>query len=198
MPEGQHYDEILAAAIFAAEKHQGQMRKDHRGSPYVTHPLTVAKTLYDIGGVRDTKTLVAAILHDTIEDTPTTRDDIRERFGEAVLNIVLEVTDDKLLPKLERKRLQVVHAPELSTPARLIKFGDKLVNCRDILHAPPRGWDLTRRQQYIQWCADVLAQVRGMNVPLEEAFDAMLAEAEAELDFQIQPFETVNLRPWAP
>lgn len=198
MPEGQQCDKLLAAAIFAAEKHQGQVRKGHRGSPYVTHPLTVAKTLYEIGGVRNTQTLVAAILHDTLEDTPATKTDIRDRFGQAVLDIVLEVTDDKRLPKMERKRLQVVHAPDLSLPARLVKFGDKLVNCLDILHAPPLGWDLARRRHYIQWGADVLARIRGTNAPLENAFDAMLAEAGNALDFQVQPFDTVNRRPWAP
>jgi guanosine-3',5'-bis(diphosphate) 3'-pyrophosphohydrolase len=198
MPKAQQSEKILEAAIFAAERHQGQVRKDQRRSPYVTHPLTVAKTLVEIGGVRDTPTLVAAILHDTIEDTPTTKNDLRERFGEAVLGIIMEVTDDKRLPKMERKRLQVVHAPALSLPARLVKFGDKLVNCRDILHSPPKGWDLTRRREYIQWAADVLAQVRGTNAPLEDAFTAMLAEAEAELDFKIQPFDTIQERPWAP
>ncbi len=198
MPEGQHWDKLLAAAIFAAEEHQGQVRKGHRGSPYVTHPLTVAKTLFEIGGIRDTQTQVAAILHDTLEDTPATKADIRDRFGQAVLDIVLEVTDDKRLSKMERKRLQVVHAPDLSLPARLVKFGDKLVNCWDILHDPPEGWDLTRRRHYIQWGADVLAQIRGTNAPLENAFDAMLAEAESALDFRIQPFDTVNQRPWAP
>lgn len=197
MPEGQCCDEILSAAIFAAEKHQGQVRKDQRGSPYITHPLSVAKTLYEVGGIRDTQTLVAAVLHDTLEDTPTTTNDIRTLFGEGVLEIILEVTDDKLLPKMERKRLQVVHAPDLSLPARLIKFGDKLVNCRDILHSPPKGWDLIRRQRYIQWGADVLAQIRGTNAPLEDAFDAMLAEAESVLNYQIQPFETLHQRPWA-
>ncbi|MCB2209586.1 HD domain-containing protein [bacterium] len=198
MPDGQQCDKILDAAIFAAKKHQGQVRKDQRGSPYVTHPMTVAKTLVEIGGIHDTQTLVAAILHDTIEDTPTTKDDLHEKFGEAVLKIVMEVTDDKRLPKMERKRLQVVHAPDLSLPARLIKLGDKLVNCRDILKSPPKGWDLTRRRQYIQWGADVLAQIRGTNAPLEDAFDAMLVDAEAELDFKFQPFDTIQNRPWAP
>ncbi|MDY6874495.1 MAG: HD domain-containing protein [Chloroflexota bacterium] len=198
MPEGQQCDRILEAAIFAAKKHQGQVRKDHHGSPYVTHPMTVAKVLVEIGGIHDTQTLVAAILHDTIEDTPTTKDDLREKFGKDVLGIVMEVTDDKRLPKLERKRQQVVHAPTLSLPARLIKLGDKLVNCREILKSPPMDWDLTRRRNYIQWGADVLAQIRGTNAALENAFDAMLANAEAELDFKIQTFYTIQERPWAP
>ena len=191
-------DRILEAAIFAAQKHQGHVRKDDRGSPYITHPLQVAQVLWDIGGVRDRQTLIAAILHDTIEDTRTTPAEVRAAFGEQVLAIVLEVSDDKSLEKMTRKRLQVEHAPELSKPARLIKLGDKLVNCQDILENPPSDWTLTRRRNYIQWGADVIAQIRGANAPLETAFDRMLAEAEAQLNFTIQTFETLENRPWGP
>ena len=191
-------ERLFDAAIFAAEKHQGQVRKDQRGSPYITHPLLVAKTLWEIGGVRDESTLVAAILHDTLEDTQTTREEIREHFGGEILSIVLEVSDDKYLEKMERKRLQVLHAPELSLSAKLIKLGDKLVNCRDILESPPSDWSLERRQQYIQWAADVIAEIRGVNPPLESAFDHMLSEAENQLHFTIQPYTSLNQRPWAP
>lgn len=190
--------QLFEAAIFAAEKHQGQVRKDQLGSPYITHPLTVIKVLWEVGGIRDRITLVAALLHDTLENTRTTREEIRERFGDDVLAIVLEVTDNKSLEKMERKRLQVLHAPELSLPAKLIKLADKLVNCRDVLESPPRDWPLQRRQQYIQWAADVIAKIRGANPPLENAFDLMLTEAEDRLQFSIQPFSTVNQRPWAP
>ena len=191
-------DRILEAAIFAARKHQGHVRKDDLGSPYITHPLQVARVLWDIGGVRDPQTLIAAILHDTIEDTRTTPAEVREAFGEQVLEVVLEVSDDKSLEKMTRKRLQVEHAPQLSKSARLIKLGDKLVNCRDILENPPSDWTMTRRKNYIQWGADVIAQIRGTNAPLESAFDRMLAEAEIQLSFSIQAFETVENRPWGP
>ena len=191
-------DGILKAAIFAAQKHQGQVRKNDLGSPYITHPMQVARVLWDIGGVRDLQTLIAALLHDTIEDTRTTHAEVREAFGEQVLEIVLEVTDNKALEKMTRKRLQVEHAPELSKPARLIKLGDKLVNCRDILENPPSDWTLTRRRNYIQWGADVITQIRGTNAPLESAFDRMLAEAEAQLNFTIQNFDSVENRPWGP
>jgi GTP diphosphokinase / guanosine-3',5'-bis(diphosphate) 3'-diphosphatase len=191
-------DKIFEAAIFAAQKHQGQERKDDRRSPYITHPLQVAKILWEVGGVRDPQTLIAAILHDTIEDTCTTIAEVQETFGESVLEIVLEVTDDKSLEKITRKRLQVEHAPNLSEAARLIKLGDKLVNCRDILENPPSDWTLTRRRNYIQWGADVIAQIRGTNQSLEAAFDRMLAEAEAQLNFTIQPFTSLEDRPWGP
>ena len=198
MAADQSTQQLFDAAIFAAMKHQGQVRKDQRGSPYITHPLTVAKILWEIGGVRDNNTLVAAILHDTLEDTWTTRAEIRDRFGDEVLLIVLEVTDDKTLEKMERKRLQVLHSPEISLQAKLIKLGDKLTNCLDILESPPNGWPLLRRQHYIQWAADVIDGIRGVNPPLENAFDQMLTKAEGQLQFTIQPFSTVNQRPWAP
>lgn len=198
MPQDIEVNRILEAAIFAAQKHQGHVRKDKQGSPYITHPLQVAQTLWEIGGVLESKILVAAILHDTIEDTDTTPNEIHRAFGGEILNIVLEVTDDKSLDRLERKRLQIVHAPGLSHPARLIKLGDKLVNCSDILQNPPRYWPLVRRQEYIQWCTDVIAQIRGTNASLEEAFDEMLVQAQNHLEFIIQPFNTVNQRPWGP
>ena len=191
-------EDLFNAAIFAARKHQGQVRKDRRASPYVTHPLAVARTIYEIGGINDRDTLVAAILHDTLEDTQTTPDDIREIFGGDVVSIVLEVTDDKTQIKMERKRQQVIHAEHLSQAARVIKLADKLINCRDIINHPPDDWPLSRRRDYIQWAADVISRVRGTNPQLEDAFDRMLSDAEAKLEFKIEPYETVGNRPWAP
>lgn len=187
---------ILEAAIFATQKHQGQVRKGEQGLPYITHPIAVAKAIWEIGGVKDNDILVAAILHDTIEDTQTTKNEIKERFGEEILTIVLEVTDDKKLEKLERKRLQVLHAATLSYPAKIIKLGDKLINCCDILLSPPNGWDLERRRDYIQWGADVVSRIRGTNQALEQAFDEMLVQAEGELAYKIEPFDSINDRPW--
>jgi GTP diphosphokinase / guanosine-3',5'-bis(diphosphate) 3'-diphosphatase len=105
------------------------------------------------------------------------------------------VTDDKSLIKERRKQLQVIHAPQLSYAARIIKLSGQACQLPGYLHMPPRDWTLVRRQEYIQWAADVLAQIRGTNPPLEEAFDKMAAQAEAELDFTLQPFDTVNQRP---
>lgn len=103
---------ILKALRFAAEKHNDQRRRDSKSSPYINHPIQVAETLWRVGDVRDTALLVAAILHDTIEDTDVTPDEIRREFGEEVLELVLEVTDDKSLPKEVRKQLQIVNAPK--------------------------------------------------------------------------------------
>lgn len=191
-------DQILEAIIFATRQHEGQQRKDQQKSPYITHPLSVAKAIWQIGGVHDILTLTAAILHDTIEDTDATETDLREDFGSKVLAVVLEVTDDKSKSKIERKRLQIVHAANLSHPAKVIKLADKLMNCYDILHTPPNDWPQKRRQEYIQWAADVVANLRGTNEQLEGAFDEVLNSAEKVLDFKIEPFETIHHRQWAP
>jgi GTP diphosphokinase / guanosine-3',5'-bis(diphosphate) 3'-diphosphatase len=198
MPQLIALDKLLEAVIFATRKHQGQVRKDLRQSPYVTHPVSVARIIWQIADVEETNTLLAAVLHDTIEDTDTTADEVRELFGDEVLSIILEVTDNKGLAKLERKRMQIVHAPDLSQPAKIIKLADKLINCQDILHHPPLDWSLERRQNYIQWAADVIARIRGTNAALELAFDMMLTEAEEKLNFKVKSIESVNNRPWAP
>lgn len=196
MQSGSELDKIIDAIIFAANKHQGQVRKDGNHSPYITHPLAVARTIAEIGRVGDTSVLKAALLHDTIEDTDTTEEEIRQVFGKEVLQIVLEVTDDKSLAKMERKRLQVIHAPNLSHSARIIKLADKIINCQDILQTPPQDWTLDRRRDYIQWGADVISQIRGTNPGLEAAFDQIITEAEEKLNFKVQSFETIDQRPW--
>jgi len=198
MTDTHQLDAILDAAIFAAQKHQGHVRKDEQASPYVTHSLAVARTICNIGKVNDPTILIAAILHDTIEDTNTMEAEIQERFGEEILSIVLEVTDDKSQNKLARKQQQVIHAHNLSNGAKIIKLADKLTNCLDILHTPPKNWSLGRRREYIQWAADVIAQIRGTNPSLEAAFDEMLSQAEKTLDYKLETFETVNDRPWGP
>ena len=190
-------DRLFDAINFAVCKHQNQIRKDQRGSPYITHTLLVAQAIYSIGGVEETHILIAAVLHDTIEDTDTSEAEIWEQFGEDILARILEVTDDKSLEKMERKRLQVAHAGGLSYAAKVIKLADKLVNCRDILLSPPKDWSLARRRAYIQWAADVVYEIRGTNPSLENAFDEMLHDAQAQLEFTVKPFGTVNQRPWA-
>src|SRR6202043_2940771 len=119
---------ILAALNFAAQKHSRQRRKDSEASPYINHPIAVAEVLSRIGGISDLPTLQAAILHDTIEDTDTSAPELEHTFGQEVCFFVQELTDDKRLPKEERKRLQVEHALNLSRPAKLIKIGDKICN----------------------------------------------------------------------
>ncbi len=191
-------DSIFNAVIFAAQKHHGFIRKDGQNTPYIIHPLTVAHLIVNIGQVIEPSILIAAILHDTLEDTATQPTEIVELFGEEVLHLVLEVTDDKSLPKNRRKQLQIIHAANLSHPARIIKIADKLANCRDVLSSPPKGWSLKRCQDYIQWAADVVFQFQETNLPLETAFNQLLVEAETKLAFNLEPLSTLNNRGWGP
>ncbi len=172
---------LIEAAAFAAGKHTGQKRKGKDEEPYINHPLEVADLLVSVGGVDDTDVIIAALLHDTVEDTGTTKQDIEARFGKAAADIVIEVTDDKSLPKAERKRLQVEHAPHLSTGAKLVKLADKISNITDILESPPKGWDEQRRREYVQWGVDVVAGLRGTNAELERQFDELVDRARKQL-----------------
>lgn len=172
---------ILEATHFAAEKHKSQRRRNAAGSPYINHPIAVAEILWQLGQVREIPVLVAAILHDTIEDTETTPQEIEELFGQEVLSLVQEVTDDKSKPKMERKRLQIENAPHKSRGAKLIKLGDKISNIHDITASPPASWSLQRKLDYLDWTEKVIAGVRGTNAALEACYDKHLQEARAAL-----------------
>ncbi|MPZ43265.1 MAG: HD domain-containing protein [Betaproteobacteria bacterium] len=164
---------VLKAAEFAAEKHRHQRRKDAHASPYINHPIALAKLLANEGGISDADVLCAALLHDTIEDTETTAEELRAKFGEVITDIVLEVTDDKSLSGPERKRLQVEHAPHASHQAKLVKLADKICNLRDLLHAPPANWSLERKRAYFHWAAQVVAGARDAHPGLAATFDAL-------------------------
>ena len=120
-----------------------------------------------MGQVADLIVLQSAILHDTIEDTETTPEEIEALFGREVRGVVAEMTDDKSLPKAERKRLQIEHAPQLSRRAQIVKIADKISNVRAMREAPPADWSLERRLEYLDWTKQVVAGLRGCNAPLE-------------------------------
>ncbi len=122
-----------------------------------------------------TISLIAAILHDTLEDTETSFEELRERFGLPIAETVAEVTDDKSLPKPRRKALQIEHAPHLSKRAQLVKLADKICNLRDVASIPPHDWPLQRRREYFDWAKQVVDGVRGVHPRLEELFDAAYA-----------------------
>jgi len=166
---------ILRALAFAAHKHRDQRRKDPQASPYINHPIALANVLINEAGVHDARTLCAALLHDTVEDTQTTPEELEREFGQAIRDVVLEVTDDKRLTREERKRLQIVHAAKLTRPAKLVKLADKICNLRDVAHNPPSNWDLARRQQYFDWAKQVVDGLRGVHPKLEAIFDAAYA-----------------------
>jgi len=162
---------LLKALAFAAHKHRDQRRKDRHASPYINHPIALAEFLASEGGVADIRVLAAALLHDTIEDTRTTAEELRRAFGRKVSAIVVEVTDDKRLHKRTRKRLQVEHAANLSRGAKLVKLADKTCNLRDIRTRPPVGWSRKRRREYFDWAKRVIDQLRGTHAGIEAAFD---------------------------
>ncbi|MBI1943586.1 MAG: bifunctional (p)ppGpp synthetase/guanosine-3',5'-bis(diphosphate) 3'-pyrophosphohydrolase [Betaproteobacteria bacterium] len=163
---------LLRALAFAAHKHRDQRRKDAEASPYINHPIALAEVLAGEGGVADVEVLAAALLHDTIEDTATTGEELRAQFGRRIAAMVEEVTDDKALAKAERKRLQIEHAAELSAGAKLVKLADKICNLRDVAERPPAKWDLERRREYFDWARQVIDRLRGTHPGLEAAFDA--------------------------
>ena len=162
---------IISTIAFAANKHRDQRRKDANASPYINHPIALANVLANEAGIDDERVLVAAILHDTIEDTETTVQELVRLFGQEVTAIVLEVTDDKALPKAERKRLQVENAPDISRRAKLVKLADKICNLRDVAANQPVGWSVERKQEYFDWAKAVVDGVRGVHPELERIFD---------------------------
>ncbi len=168
---------LLEALAFAADKHRRQRRKDADASPYINHPIGVATVLASEGNVDDETTLLAAVLHDTVEDTETTFAELTEHFGPDVAGLVREVTDDKSLEKGERKRLQIEHARESSVRAKQVKIADKICNVRDVTLGPPADWSLERRREYLAWSEKVVAGCRSVNPKLDQAFDRAIAQA---------------------
>lgn len=166
---------VLKAAQFAALKHRDQRRKDIESSPYIIHPISVALTIADIGGIEEPEILAAALLHDTLEDTDTSVSELDEIFGETVRRYVEEVSDDKSLPKNERKQKQIEHAATLSRGASLIKLGDKISNVSDVTHSPPADWDTERRKQYFDWAESVINNCPKVNATLEDHFSEVLS-----------------------
>ena len=161
---------LIKAMSFAAHKHKDQRRKDKEASPYINHPIGLAEVLVNVGNVTDINTVCAALLHDTVEDTETTTEELTENFGAEISDIVMEVTDDQTLSKEERKQAQIDHAMHLSKQARAVKLADKICNLGDVSSSPP-DWPLERRQQYFDWARNVIDELRGEWSELEAEFD---------------------------
>lgn len=160
---------ILSAARYAAEKHANQKRKG--GEPFINHLIEVAHFVSAALPESDANLIVAALLHDAIEDAGVTAAELTERFGRDVTGLVLEVTDDKSLPAEERKRLQIEHAPKLSVRAQTIKLADKISNLRSIISSPPANWDYERKKQYFEWGKRVVDGLSAPNPILKAEFE---------------------------
>jgi guanosine-3',5'-bis(diphosphate) 3'-pyrophosphohydrolase len=162
---------LLKALAFAAHKHKDQRRRDVDASPYINHPISLADILCNEAHVTDIETICGALLHDTVEDTETTAEELEDVFGIAICDIVMDVTDDKTLSKAARKQAQIDHAADISDKAKLVKLADKISNLRDVLNNAPADWNLERRQEYFDWALKVIDQIRGAHPELEALFD---------------------------
>ena len=184
-PEIRAVHDVLKAAHFAAEKHSGQRRKGATAEPYINHPLEVAELVSGALAVPDTNLVIAALLHDTIEDAGVTKEELEQAFGADVAELVAELTDDKTLPKAERKRLQVVNAPKKSVRAAVVKIADKMSNLRGILSSPPTDWSVQRRREYFDWARQVVDALTLPNQKLKAEFDKLYRQVET-LDSPVQ------------
>ena len=168
-------DKLTKAINFAAIKHRDQRRKDEFATPYINHPIEVMNLLAQ-AGVTDVDILCAAVLHDTIEDTQTTVYELLAEFGENVTTMVRECTDDKLLPKIQRKKLQIEHVEGASVGAKLVKLGDKISNMSGLKTHPPKSWTEAEITGYVIWCYAVYMGMKGINEQLDkqilEIFDS--------------------------
>lgn len=169
---------LLQAAHFAARKHSGQTRKNAAATPYINHPIEVAEHLARVGGITDEDILAAALLHDTIEDTETTKDEIEHIFGNRIASIVADCTDDKRLEKAERKRLQIENARQKSPEAKCVKIADKTCNLASILVDPPKDWSISQQLEYFQWAEKVVLGLLGINERLDQCVLDILAQGK--------------------
>ena len=163
---------LIKALAFATHKHRSGKRKNVAKSPYINHPISVADILCNEAHVTDISVICAALLHDTVEDTETTAEELINKFGQQISDIVMDVTDDKTIEdKQRRKQLQIEHAAHISDPAKLVKLADKISNLRDVANDPPSDWSLARRREYFDWAKRVIDELRGVHRGLEVLFD---------------------------
>ena len=167
---------ILAAATFAAEKHAAQKRKGAAAEPYVNHLIEVAQLIASSSAQLDANVVMAGFLHDTIEDTGTTAEELEQVFGSDISALVVELTDDKSLPKEVRKELQVQEAPHKSVRAQVIKLADKISNLRSLLTSPPANWSTERKREYFDWGRRVVDALSAPNPILKAEFDRTYAK----------------------
>jgi GTP diphosphokinase / guanosine-3',5'-bis(diphosphate) 3'-diphosphatase len=166
---------ILAAAHFAAQCHAMQKRKGEAGEPYINHLIEVAELVAGSSHVLDSNLVIAGFLHDSVEDTGVTAEELEQRFGSDVASLVMEVTDDKSLPKETRKALQVKNAHTITARAQILKLADKISNLRSLLTSPPANWTQERKRQYFEWARDVISGLTAPNPSLKAEFDRTYA-----------------------
>lgn len=178
---------IIEAIQYAAHRHRWQRRKGKSKTPYINHPVDVAKIIMDCG-IEDETVLIAALLHDVIEDTVTRTEnreyltrEIESKFGKKVVKIVLELTDDKTLLLKQRKKMQIQKTGTISDKAKIIRIADKISNLNDILIDPPKGWIQSRKVKYIEWSREVVEKASGVNACLEKRFENLSIKASQQI-----------------
>jgi len=173
---------LMRALDFAARRHAGQRRKGASDTPYINHLAEVANLLAEATGGADTNLVAAGLLHDAVEDTDVTKEEIAQAFGDDVAALVAAVSDDKSLPKAERKRLQIETAAGKSDRAKMLKIADKTSNLGGIANDPPHDWPAERKREYIEWAKSVVDRCRGASPDLEARFDDAYATSVRSLE----------------
>lgn len=172
---------IMKACKYSAECHRDQRRKDEKKTPYINHPIEVAEFL-TTHGINDDNTIVGALLHDVIEDTNGTEQEITDMFGADVLKIVLECSDDKKLDKVERKRFQISHASHISPEAKLVKLADKYSNISGLLINPPMTWSPAEIYGYVYWGLAVCRKLFGVNDEIDNALKQLFSQYDIDIN----------------
>lgn len=156
---------IINACLFATIRHGNQQRKGRSCSPFIIHPLRVSRTLLDI--TNDPVLASAAILHDTIEDTGTTYEQLLAQFGKEIADLVAEVTDDITLPKRQSKEILLAKMPTLSYEAQLLKIADQIDNVGEVGYDPPVSWSFDTRRGYVGWCNKLVYAAKAASTTTE-------------------------------
>jgi guanosine-3',5'-bis(diphosphate) 3'-pyrophosphohydrolase len=172
---------VSEAAEFASRRHSGMARKGRDNEPYINHLAEVANLLCAATEGADAELVAAGWLHDVIEDTKTTCEELAEKFSDRVAALVVEVTDDMTLPKAERRQRQIVDAPKKSPSAKLIKIADKISNIRARILPQPNQDERNDLIDYAAWAEQVVAGCRGVNATLDRLFDETVAAARSTL-----------------
>lgn len=185
--EGGRVLRVMEALGFAAQAHANQRRKGAAQEPYVNHLIEVAALTAQATQGLDETAILAALLHDVVEDTPVTLAELSDRFGPEVAVVVAETSDDMSLPKAERQRARIANAPGKSPTARLVKTADVISNLRAIGKSPPAGWGCDRQLGYLEGCRTLVSAMHGGHPGLERVFAATVAEAERAIRARMDP-----------
>ncbi|MDJ0951930.1 MAG: HD domain-containing protein [Alphaproteobacteria bacterium] len=172
------FTRLTRALSFAAEAHANQRRKGAAQEPYLNHLVEVLDLVAQATGGDDVDLLIASLLHDVVEDTSVTEDELTEAFGARVAEIVQANSDDMSLPKDQRRRKRIADMPHKSPDARIVKTADVISNIRAIVTSPPAGWTADRKLGYLEGCRQLIDAGRGANAALERVFDQTVADAE--------------------